>query len=267
MLRRSFSLNCQIAVAGLLLVLAAAPPGAGQTKEASYRLALVMERCGDQRLDSEVYEASVEAFVASRRFTIIERGSLLSKESESLPEIAPLDLLGLVAFYLEAKPWSGTVPIFTIGVRLVDVKTGKVVATQTSEVPGSLPRTPREAGRQLREDIRRAFPLSGYVIKLVGADVVVDLGSEHGLMNGDALEVLREGEGVIHPITGEVLPGVPKVIGELKVVSISPRLSICRLRGSDGASPPGSMVRLKARSFPFERSEGKDLTLSTGNPD
>jgi hypothetical protein len=132
---------------------------------------------------------------------------------------------------------------------MVDVKTSAIVTTITSERPSLLPAsTTREAGKLLFESIREAFPPMGFVVQINGKEVIVDLGSDTGLKKGDPLEVVQEGEQIIHPVTGAILDSPMKVIGELKVASASPQLSTCKIKKMQGELRLGSKVRLQAKS-------------------
>lgn len=253
----------------LLLVLLAAAPAAAQDDKSLYKMGLLVPDEKDRRLDIDVLNAATKAFVDARRFIMVERSKLdsvftekdlqsfLGKGNNKLSDLLGLDFLGLVGYTVESKKLGGSnLKIFNIEVRLVDTRTGQIVATVNSERPDSFtpPSTAREAARDLFQSIREAFPPYGYVIKVAGEGVVVDLGSEAGLKKGDALEIVKEGEQIIHPVTGKPLPAELIVIGELKVVSTSPQLSNCKGKGD---IPLGSTVRLKEKNNQFKKFLGK----------
>ena len=133
--------------------------------------------------------------------------------------------------------------------KLLGSKSAALLSTVTSE-RASLesmlpPATPREAGALLGQSIREAFPPLGYIVQINGKDIVVDLGADAGLKERDTLEVVQEGEQIIHPVTGQILAAPVRVIGELRVVSLSPQLAICKRTGGKGELPLASIVRLK----------------------
>jgi hypothetical protein len=132
-------------------------------------------------------------------------------------------------------------------VRLIEVKTAKILTTISSNRPGLLipPANAREAGKLLFKSVRDAFPPFGYVIKVNGKEAIVDLGSEAGLKDGDVLEVVQEGEQLIHPVTGQVLPSPLKVVGELKVVSADLQMSTCKRKSGKAEFKLADRVRLK----------------------
>jgi hypothetical protein len=247
----------------LLGLLAAAFPAAAQIEKPLYKLGLLLAD-DNKRNGGEVLNAATDAFVAAHRFTMVERKKLDAvftekdlqefiggKVNNKLSDVLGLDLVGIVDFTVDTKHKPGEEPETTwiIDVRMVDVKTSAIAATITSERASLLPAaTTRDAGKLLFEGIREAFPPVGYVVQINGKEAIVDLGSEAGLKKGDALEIVQEGEAIIHPVTGQVLASPMKVIGELKVSSASPQLSTCKIKKVQGELRLGSLVRLQATS-------------------
>ena len=141
--------------------------------------------------------------------------------------------------------------VYFIEVRLIDTGTGNIMVSLDSERSGfgsGGARTIRDAGDALSENVRQAFPPVGYVVQLDEEEVVVDLGTAAGVKKGDILQVVREGEQLIHPVTGVPLPRVQEVIARLKVRDVTPALSRCRLKDRRSKDEPmqiavGDMVR------------------------
>jgi len=254
----------------LLLPLAVSGPAVAQGEKAVYKLGLITgddkERKNEQerKIDTEILNAATDAFVAAHRFKMVERNELGKvftekslqdfiggKVNNKLTDILDLDLVGVVGHTVEtSKSLNGENQTkWIIDVRLIDVKTASLLTTITSERATLLsllpPATPREAGALLAQSIREAFPPFGYVVQVTGKDVMVDLGTEAGLKEGDTLEVIQEGEQIIHPVTGEVISAPLKVVGQLKVVSASLQVSICKAKSMKGELQLKSVVRLK----------------------
>jgi len=252
----------------VLLLLANTAPGVAQVEKSLYKLGLISgekdprhESEKERRFREDVLNAATDAFVATRRFTMVERNQLDAVFTEKslqefiggqvnnkLTDVLGLDLVGVVGYTVDVSksPEGEPVAKCIIDVRLVDVKTAALLATVTSDRPSLIlpSSTPREAGQLLYKSIRDAFPPLGYVVSVNGNEVVIDLGSEAGLKKGDTLELVQEGEKIIHPVTGQVLSAPMKVIGELKVVTASPQVSTCKAKAK-GAVPVASLVRLK----------------------
>jgi hypothetical protein len=170
--------------------------------------------------------------------------------NQKLSDVLGLDFIGVInASEDKVEALDGKMQNrWILDVRLIAVRTAKVFATLKSErIELIQPSTIREAGQALFRSIRETFPPLGYVVALRGKEVVVDLGSESGIRDGDVLEVVREGERLIHPVHGTELPSEMIVVGELKVKSSSPALATCKT--SKGKNfEVANLVRLKLKS-------------------
>jgi hypothetical protein len=115
---------------------------------------------------------------------------------------------------------------------LGDVET--VVVTDTME----------DAGARLLQNVLETFPPQGYVIERVGKrEVVIDLGAAQGLREGDTLEVFTHGPPIIHPVTGQEIPGREITQAQLKVTSVESQISTCKVKKADGPVDVGAEVR------------------------
>lgn len=253
----------RLLVLPLLLFLTAAPAVWAQGEKSTYKLGLVLdEDKKDKRYDSDVLNAATEAFVASKRFTMVERKHLNAIFTEKdlqefiggqvnnkLFDVLGLDLLGAVSYTLETKQDSQGKPVknWIIDVRVMDVRTAMIVATITSNRPNFLePLTPREAGERLFRSIRDVFPPLGNVIEIRDKKkVVVNLGSDAGLKKGDSLEIVHQGDQIVDELTGKVYSPPLEVVGKLSVHEIGPQTSICKVKSSKGEITSTSLVRLQ----------------------
>lgn len=252
----------------VLLLFVHTLPGRAQVEKSIFKLGLISqekeeaqkrESERDRRLRIDILNAATDAFVATRRFTMVERNQLDAIFTEKslqefiggqvnnkLSDVLGLDLVGIVGYTIEnSKNTQGQmVTKCIIDVRLIDVKTASILATLSSERPTLMPiSTPREAGESLYKNVRETFPPIGYVVSVNGKEIIVDLGTEAGLKDGDILEIVKEGEMIIHPATGKVLSAPMKVVGELKVVTASPQISTCKLKSKESPAI-ASLVRL-----------------------
>lgn len=266
------SLKLQVFPLLLLLLSPLAAPGtaAAEGEKPILKIGLVLNdeksRKSDQekKIDAQVLNAATDAFTAAKRFELIERNQLSAvftekslqdfiggKVNNKLSDVKDLDLIGVVSHKTESiKSESGKAATkWILEVRVIDVKTAALLMTLTSDRASLLsmlpPTTPGDASPLLTQSIRDAFPPMGYIIQINNKDIVVDLGSEEGLKKGDTLEVVQEGEQIIHPVTGEVLSSPLRVVGELKVLSATPQLAICKKASRKAELQLASLVRLK----------------------
>ena len=245
----------------IFFVLVSGTPVAGQVEEKGrYRLGLYLEKKDGDR-DGDVLNAATDAFITANRFILVARNQLEAVFTEKdlqeflggqanhkLADALGLDLLGVIGYTTEGPshfPGKGTTN-WTIDVRLVDVRTAVFQATVTSHRTNRVAATPREAGKFLYQSIREAFPPLGYVVKVNGKDVIIDLGSEAGLQKGDILEVVQTGPPIRHPIKNSPVTAPMEVIGELKVVATSAQSAACKVRSAARDIRGTHLVRLKS---------------------
>lgn len=246
-----------------LSLFVAGSPAWANGEKAKYKLGLLLGDAKHKVHDVDVLNAATDAFVQSGRFSMVERTKLDSilteknlqefiggKPNSKLSDLLGLDLVGVVGYTIEVtRPDKGPpVTNWILDVRLVDVKTASILTTVSSDRPGLLPAAqPRDAGRRLLQSVREVFPPLGYVVRVQGKEVVIDLGTEAGLKKGDTLEVVEEQEAILHPQTGQVLPAPLKLVGKIKVVSSTPQISICKVKTKDQGVAVSNLVRLQSR--------------------
>ena len=73
---------------------------------------------------------------------------------------------------------------------------------------------------------KHAFPVvEGLVVKVKGKEVFADLGKNKKLKKEMKFIIYREGEKIVHPVTGKVLGSDPEILGEATVVQVFDDLS------------------------------------------
>jgi hypothetical protein len=228
----------------------------------------------NKNLDTQILNAAIQAFHSTRRFDIAEREKLetlfaekslsemITGEDTDLRTMLDLDLLGMVNYTVETEVDSqnSRYETYWIEVQLTDVETGRVIellSSRRATLAAGLadPTSPTIAAQRLYANIRDTFPPEGEIIKISGSKIYVDLGTDLGIKPGDTLEILRPGESIIHPRTGELLPGEEVLVGVLKVATATEQLATCKAKKVD--SPPEllDLVRFK----PANQEAGKVL--------
>lgn len=226
------------------------------------KLALLMAEEKNNKEANEVLNATTSAFFDSKRFSVIERDQLskifqerdlsdfINGSAGDLSNLEGVDMIGIVTYTRErgADLQGARQELFFIDVRLTDVKSGQVLGSVRSRRQSLLfePTSAYNASQLLLENIREMFPPEGSVIHVSGKDVVVSLGSQEGVKEGDLLEVIQEGE-VFFDSDGAALPSLEEMVATLKVVQVAPKLSKCKVKKGDGAFSLGARVRLKDR--------------------
>jgi hypothetical protein len=288
----------------LLFLASAVAPAAAEGEKAVFKVGLVTPpppkplTAKEAETASQVLSIATKAFINARRFTIVERKELaiVFKEKDlknflskgqgdnRLSDLLGLDYLGIVEHSVSTK----TVPkkitkklfekltpkenpneevkitVWTIDIRLVDVKTGQAVKALTSAASSSLVPVPTvtAAGELLQDAIRTAYPPFGHIVKVEGKDVVIDLGDSSGLQKKDVFDILEEGEQLFHPITGKPMEPYLVVIGQFQVTEIWPTMAHGKITVSEQGKviKAGSFIRYKSGSGGFLKNALKHMT-------
>lgn len=242
----------------------------------------------------------VHQLVASRKFDVLERQRVddLVKEKKfqesdyASPEEAPkiAKLLGADYFVLgrldqlELDRERRTIPYTTqtvdefhgqaaLYLRVIDARTGRIVAADRvrQDFKDRKLKTPAEARSRLIADTARVavvrvmdavFPLK--VVKIDGRSLYLNRGAEvSGLKLGDVVNILRPGEAMTDPDTGESLGQTEQVAATAKVVDIQPRFTRIELDGEATGVSEGMLVR-RQDGVPAKSAPAPVPTPTTG---
>ena len=114
---------------------------------------------------------------------------------------------------------------------------------------GAVESSARQLGAAADEVVYRVPGLSevnGYVVFVDGPMIMTNLGARYGVKVGDCFQVLRRGQEVRDPDTGEVLTVITQPVGVLRVESVDEKVSIGRIAeaGAEPLQPQvGDMVK------------------------
>ena len=151
--------------------------------------------------------------------------------------------------------------LVAMDLRFFDTTTGQVIATERAEASRTSPRLQSEMdkmpslevgrqgfddtiiGKATREAIDEAAalvekhlessPWYGRVVKVDGADLFLNTGEEDGRKPGDLFQVVRVGEAMIDPDTGETLGAERTVVGRVRVFSLLGK-RLCKAQAVQG---------------------------------
>ncbi len=93
---------------------------------------------------------------------------------------------------------------------------------------------------QIAKDFR---PLSGYVVKQMGDEVLIDLDQSHGISAGDIFSVSAAGQEVIHPLTEEPIGILEETKAILQVTRLRQGYSYARLLEKTTDIKAGDSIR------------------------
>lgn len=104
-----------------------------------------------------------------------------------------------------------------------------------------------EAAYEAARKVAEGFPkVEGFIVGVEGTKVLVDLGTRDRVYPGMELQVFREGETYVHPITGQPLGTLDKDLGMVRIVQVKERSSVAEvIRRAEGIElVPGDRVRV-----------------------
>ncbi len=123
--------------------------------------------------------------------------------------------------------------------RLLEASTGRVLSAQHGK-GAALEAVIDEVTAQLVS----GFEVRGFVLKVQSTEnLTVDLGTLQGLKPGDPLVLYRNGELLVHPVTGKTLGTEELLVGEALTVRTTPEISFAKVLLSDEAPLQGMRVR------------------------
>ena len=113
--------------------------------------------------------------------------------------------------------------------KLMDSETSVVPKVFTKQFSSGIP-NPKEL-HQLNRDILRAimlkYPLRGFVAEVTGDEVMINLGSKQGVVQGTKFEVLEEQKP--RKYKGKVIQRDPKTIAEIEIAEVESEVCFARV--------------------------------------
>lgn len=114
----------------------------------------------------------------------------------------------------------------TLNLTMINVETGEVVfSSQTDGSDSGLIDALSWAVYNAVRNFYSAIPLRGCIIKIDGNHYYIDLGTDKNITVKDRFIVTQEGEPIVHPKTGKLIPQIRNV-GTLEVVEVCDDMAI-----------------------------------------
>jgi TolB-like protein len=189
---------------------------------------LPFENKGASRdLGEIILDKMITVLVNQERFKIMERAQLNRiLEEQSLGSSGIIDAstaaqigrgIGVDAIIIGsvAATVSGTL---SVDARVIDTESAAIIVAEDIYSGSSDAQSVKNAVENLARKITEELPLvEGYIIKIDGDNVILDVGRTGGLKRGMKCHIYKEGEPIKHPITGEILGKETKIMGEVLV--------------------------------------------------
>jgi len=116
-----------------------------------------------------------------------------------------------------------------VSLRLIDTETSAIPQVTTKQLgsQASLEKELFQLNREILRTVITKYPLRGYVARIEGDQVMINLGSQQGVVLGTKFDVLEEQEPVQY--RGRLLRSAPKSIGQIEASRVEPDLSYARV--------------------------------------
>jgi len=186
-----------------------------------------------------IYDNLVSSFADQDRFNIVSRGAELETVMQEL-KLSQTDLVDKTKAVQVGKMVSadgilmGTIRetkgAIEIYARLVNTETSSLFdARDVYGQDKSLPQV-QYITNGLALKFKHSFPLvEGMVIKVSGKEIYADFGTAERIKKDMKFIIFREGEKIVHPVTGKVLGSDTTELGVARVVNVLDDLSIGKL--------------------------------------
>jgi hypothetical protein len=200
---------------------------------------LPFENKGASRdLGEIILDKMITVLWTQERFKVMERAALNQVLAEqSLGQSGVLDAttaaeigkgIGVDAIVIgsvAAAP-SGALSIDT---RVIDTESAAIIVAHDAYTGSSDAQSVKNAVENLARKITESLPLvDGYVIRIDGAELIIDVGRNGGMKKGMKCVIYKEGAPIKHPITGEILGKETDVIGEVLVTDAFDKYSVAK---------------------------------------
>ncbi|HNR68027.1 MAG TPA: FlgO family outer membrane protein [bacterium] len=193
---------------------------------------------GQEIGNMDVLDKMITGLVNVNRFKVVERAQL-----EKILEEQKLGMSGILDASTAAKVGRGIgVDAVIVGsvtrsgnsvsidARLIDTETAAILSAQDAFCNGVDLQSVSRMVYTLAEKIKGDFPIvNGYVINLDATRLTLDMGSQVGIRKGVKCHIYREGDSIIHPVSGKVIGKNIDEIAEVQIVDVYESYSIARV--------------------------------------
>lgn len=198
-----------------------------------------------------IYDAFLASLVDQKRFNIVVRGA----EFEAVLKELKLSQTSLVdkenavevgkviasegMFMGSIMETLNSVEIFA---RLVNTETGNVMAVHDVFDQNKSLSSLKYLLKGLALKFRLSIPLiDGIVLKIKGRQIYLDMGSSKNVIPEMKCIIYKNGEPIIHPVTGKVLGADTETLGSARLFKVFPEFSVANLL------PDANEEKIKAR--------------------
>jgi tetratricopeptide (TPR) repeat protein len=123
----------------------------------------------------------------------------------------------------------------SIDARVIDTESAAIIVAKDAYSGSSDAQSVKNTIENLAHKITESLPLvEGYIIRIDGEQVILDVGRNGGLNRGIKCHIYKEGESIKHPITGEILGKETQILGEVLVTEAFDKYSVAKTLTTEG---------------------------------
>ena len=123
----------------------------------------------------------------------------------------------------------------SIDARVIDTESAAIIVAQDAYSGSSDAQSVKNAIENLARKITEELPLvEGYIIRIDGEKIILDVGRSGGLKRGMKCVIYKEGEAIKHPHTGEILGKETQVLGEVLVIESFDKYCVAKTLTTEG---------------------------------
>jgi len=193
-----------------------------------------------------ILDKMITVLVNQERFKVMERAQLAKiLEEQSLGSSGVIDAataaqigkgIGVDAIIIGsvAATVSGAIGIDT---RVIDTESAAIIVAHDAYSGSSDNQSVKNAVENLARKITENLPLvEGYVIRIDGEKIIMDIGRVGGLKKGMKCVIYKEGAPIKHPISGEILGKETKILGEVLITESFDKYSVAKTLKTEGGA-------------------------------
>ena len=196
--------------------------------------------------DMDIFDKMITGLIHVGRFKVIERAQL-----EKIVQEQKLGLTGILDATTAAEVGRGigvdavilgsvtrAQNSLSIDARLIDTETAAIICAKDAYSSRIDMQDISKMVNDLAIKIKDDFPMvNGYIINIRGDKYTLDIGLKDGLKKGMKCTVYREGESIVHPVSGEVLGKIIDELCEIQITDIYDGYSIAKITKDKGGMP------------------------------
>lgn len=191
-------------------------------------------------ISESITDKMITQLVNLKRFRVIERSAIdkvLKEQAFGMTDMVDLQTAAKVGKLAGADAIViGSINIepgfAKVSARVVDTETAETIVAKEERSTNTSQGMIEMLVEDLTVSLYNDMPLvEGFIVSVEADLVYLDIGSRVGLRRGSKVVAYREGDVIRHPVTKDIIGKKNMPLGELQVLEVQDKLSVCRFIG------------------------------------